>query len=101
MQITASCRKDKPPQFITSSFWIKRRSLSSPLNSNLTPQQQIDRHKKEQMWFEALDVAIGLERKKPGNRDWQELLSSAGLKEQVNQPILDCCSSPQSRSQMR
>lgn len=100
LQVAASCRKDKPPQSITSGFWVKR-NLSAPLPSNLPPQQQIAFYRRERMWFEALSVAAKLEREKPGNRDWQELLGSAGLKGQANQPILDCCSPPQPASRTK
>jgi hypothetical protein len=101
LQIKASCIQGEPSQTISSSLWVKRKTLSVPVGSNLSPQQQIAFYKKEQMWFEALDAATKLERKKPGNLDWQELLSSAGLRNIVGQPILDCCSPQPSQSQSR
>jgi hypothetical protein len=101
LQIKASCIQGEPSQTISSSFWVKRKDLSVPIGSNLSPQQQIAFYKKEEMWFEALDVAIRLERKKPGNLDWQGLLSSAGLRNIVGQPILDCCSPQPSQPQSR
>lgn len=103
LQVTAFCGEDKPKQTVLSSLWVQRRNVATPIGSNLTSQQQIAsyRNRKEPLWFEALEEAVKLERRKPGNRDWQELLSSAGLKEQVNQLILDCCSSPQSPSKRK
>ena len=96
LQVTAFCSEDKPQQTVLSSLWVQRRNLTTPIGSTLPPHQQIAFYRKEHLWFEALEEAVKLERIKPGSSDWQELLSSVGLKEQAKQPILDCCSSPQS-----
>lgn len=96
LQVKATCRSDLPKQLVTAGFSVKRRNLSMPLPSNLTNQQKIDFYRNEQMWFEALDIAIKLKCDKPNNQDWQELLSSAGLEEQSNQRVLECSPLPSS-----
>ncbi|MTJ53166.1 DUF928 domain-containing protein [Anabaena sp. UHCC 0253] len=77
-------------EFVKGS--IQRIALSSSVNSSLTKAEPLKQAKilaQYNVWHDTLDKIAQVRTQKPS--EWKELITSVGLQDIVNEPILDCC----------
>ncbi|MDJ0734863.1 MAG: DUF928 domain-containing protein [Nostocaceae cyanobacterium] len=74
--------------------YIKREELKPTLKTQLskaTPKEKVQLYGAGGVWFEALSNAMQVHKSNPRDTSLQKLLQEIGLKDLVNQPIVDCC----------
>jgi Domain of Unknown Function (DUF928) len=80
--INISCAPNTPYQKDFAEAWVKRETLAPALSNELeeaTTQQRANIYAKNGIWFDAITTVAESRRQNPNNKQWNNLLKSAGL----------------------